>query len=173
MKALNKIKFVIDKVTEVISIIVLAVMTILTVYQVIARFIFNNPSSITEALAQYLFVWLIMFGSAYVYGSREHLTIDLLRDRFSPKLEMIIEILSNICLFVFVLAVCVIGGYIYAKGQAVQIDPSLLISKAVLYAALPVTGVITLFYCIYNSALAVHKYKTGEQDTGEKNNSLV
>lgn len=174
MKVLDKIKFVIDKFMEVLNVIILGIMTVLVVYQVFARFILNSPSAISEALSQYLFVWMIMFGSAYVFGAREHLTIDLIRDKFNPTVEMIVEILSNICLAIFILLVCVYGGYMYTKGQAVQIDPSLLISKAVLYVSQPVTGVITLFYCIYNSVLAVAKFKgsvvVAEDELG---NSLV
>lgn len=174
MKALTKIKSVIDKITEIICVIILAVMTILVSYQVFARFILHSPSAITQTLSQYLFVWMIMFGSAYVFGVREHLTIDLIRDKFSPRLEMIIEILSNIVLAVFIILVCIYGGWNYTQGQAVQIDPALLISKAILYISQPVTGVITLYYCIYNSFLAVAKFKgTVEVAKDELGNSLV
>ena len=61
-------------------------MTCMVSYQVFARFILHNPSAITQTLSQYLFVWLIMFGSAYVFGAREHLSIELIRDKFSPSL---------------------------------------------------------------------------------------
>ena len=37
MKVLNKIKFVFDKILEVLGIICLSIMTIMIVYQVIAR----------------------------------------------------------------------------------------------------------------------------------------
>ena len=174
MKVLDKIKFVIDKLMEVINVIILAIMSVLVVYQVFARFILNSPSAISEALSQYLFVWMIMFGSAYVFGAREHLTIDLIRDKFPPVVEMVVEILSNIVLAVFILLVCVYGGWMYTKGQAVQIDPSLLISKAVLYISQPVTGVITLFYAVYNTVLAVAKFKgTVQVEADEFGNSLV
>lgn len=174
MKVLDKIKFVIDKLMEVINVIILAIMSVLVVYQVFARFILNSPSAISEALSQYLFVWMIMFGSAYVFGVREHLTIDLIRDKFPPVVEMVVEILSNIVLAVFILLVCVYGGWMYTKGQAVQIDPSLLVSKAVLYISQPVTGVITLYYCVYNTVLAIAKYKgTVQVDADEFGNSLV
>ena len=174
MKALGKIKFVIDKFTEIISVIILAAMTCMVSYQVFARFILHKPSAITQTLSQYLFVWLIMFGSAYVFGAREHLTIDLIRDKFSPKLEMIVEIASNIVLAIFIILVCVYGGWNYTQGQAVQIDPALLISKAVLYVSQPITGIMTLFYCVYNTVLAVAKFKgTVEVDKDELGNSLV
>lgn len=174
MKVLGAIKSVIDKIMEVINVIILAIMSVLVVYQVFARFVLNSPSAISEALSQYLFVWMIMFGSAYVFGVREHLTIDLIRDKFPPAVEMVVEILSNIVLAVFILLVCVYGGWMYTKGQAVQIDPSLLVSKAVLYISQPITGVITLYYCVYNTALAIAKFKgTVAVDKDELGNSLV
>ena len=90
MKVLGAIKSVIDKIMEVINVIILAIMSVLVVYQVFARFVLNSPSAISEALSQYLFVWMIMFGSAYVFGVREHLTIDLIRDKFPPAVEMVV-----------------------------------------------------------------------------------
>ena len=144
MKILNQIKAVFDKILEVLGIICLSIMTIMIVYQVVARYVFNSPSAISEAMAQFLFVWMIMFGSAYVYGTLEHLTIDLLKDKFPPRMNMIVEIITNICLFAFILIICVYGGWKYTASQTARIDPSLHISMAILYASVPFTGVITL-----------------------------
>ncbi len=167
MKVLNGIKSVFDKVLAVLGTICLAVMTIMTTYQVITRYFFNKPSAIADAVSQFLFVWMIMFGSAYVYGSREHLTIDLLKDKFPPKMNLVVEILTNIVLFCFVVIVCVYGGYLYANSQIKQIDPSLGISKSILYASIPFTGVITAFYAIFNSVKSVADYKRGQRKTGD------
>ena len=168
MKALNKIKFILDKVLEILGIVTLAFMSVLVCYQVFARYLFNSPSSISGTLSQYLFVWMIMFGSAYVYGSREHLTIDILKDKFSPKTYMIVEIITNVCLFVFIAIVCVWGGWLYTQGQVVQIDPSLHISKAIMYASVPFTGLITLFYAVYNSIRAINNYNHGTRTHGDE-----
>ena len=159
MQVLNKIKRVFDKILEILGTACLGVMTVLVVYQVITRYVFNHPSGFSEVTAQYLFVWMIMFGSAYVYGSKEHLTIDILKDKFSPLVYMIVEIFTNICLFAFIYIVCVKGGWKYTVGQKMQIDPTIHISMAVLYASVPFTGVITLFYAVYNSVRAVFNYK--------------
>ncbi len=173
MKALNKTKFAIDKVLEILGIATLGVMTVLVCYQVAARYVFSSPSAISEVLSQYLFVWMIMFGSAYIYGSREHLTIDILKDRFSPKMGMIVEIVTNLFLFTFIVLVCVWGGWLYTVKQAVQVDPSLHISKAILYASIPFTGVITLYYAVYNCARAVDVYRKGEHLSGDQPSGTV
>ena len=163
MKALEGIKKVFDKILEILGTITLGIMTILVVYQVVTRYVFNAPSAFSEALAQYLFVWMIMFGSAYVYGPLEHLTIDLLKDKFPPRMNMIVEVITNICLFAFVLLICVIGGYLYTTGQVKQIDAALHISKAIMYASVPFTGVITMYYAIYNCVRSVRNYREGKR----------
>ena len=163
MKVLDAIKRVFDKILEVLGIICLAIRTVMIVYQVVARYVFNSPSAISEALAQFLFVWMIMFGSAYVYGTLEHLTIDILKDKFPPRMNMIVEVITNICLFAFVLLICVIGGYLYTTGQVKQIDAALHISKAIMYASVPFTGVITMYYAIYNCVRSVRNYREGKR----------
>ena len=163
MKVLDSIKKVFDKILEVLGTITLAIMSVLVVYQVVTRYVFNAPSAYSEALSQYLFVWMIMFGSAYVYGSKEHLTIDLLKDKFPPKMNMVVEVITNICLFAFILLVCVKGGYNYTMSQVKRIDPSLHISMAVLYVSVPFTGVITLYYAIYNIVRSIQDYKEGKR----------
>lgn len=168
MKVLNKIKAVLDKILEVLGTACLAAMTVLVCYQVITRYVFSAPSAISEALSQYLFCWMIMFGSAYVYGSREHLTIDILKDKFPPKANMVVEIITNICLFVFILVVCVYGGWLYTKGQIKQTDPNLHISMSILYASVPFTGIITLFYAVHGCAKAVDDYKNGQRKFGDE-----
>ena len=84
MQALTSIKRVADKVIEWLCIAILAVMTILVTYQVVTRYVFDESSAISEILAQYLFVWMVMFGSAYVFGLKEHLDITVLKDKMPP-----------------------------------------------------------------------------------------
>ena len=168
MAVLNAIRAVVNKIFEIISTIILALMTVLVTYQVVTRYVFSSPSAISEILSQYLFVWMIMFGSAYVYGSREHLTIDLLKDKFSPKLNVVVEVITNICLFLFIAIICVRGGYLYTVKSAPQIDPQLGISKAILYSSLPITGVATLIYAVCNCVDAIHNYKLGKRELGDE-----
>ena len=167
MKFLEAIKKVFDKILEILGTTTLGIMSILVVYQVVVRYIFNAPSTFSGVLSQYLFVWMIMFGSAYVYGSREHLTIDLLKDKFPPAMNMVVEIITNICLLAFIWLVCVRGGWAYTLSQVKRIDSTLNISMSYIYAALPFTGVVTLFYAVYNCARAVKEYKEGKRKTGD------
>ena len=167
MKAMSAIKGVIDKICEIIGTVALGAMSCIVIWQVFARYVLKNAGSVTQALSQYLFVWLIMFGSAYVFGSKEHLTIDILKDKFSPKMTMIVDIITNICLFAFVLIVMVLGGYEYTMKGISAVDASLQISMAFIYVSIPITGVMTLFYAVYNCMQAVVDYKAGKKEVSD------
>ena len=69
MQAFTAVKRGVDKVIEWLCIIILAVMTVLVTYQVVTRYFFSKPSAISETLAQYLFVWMIIFLAFHNYKS--------------------------------------------------------------------------------------------------------
>lgn len=159
MNVLERIKGILDKCLEWINIILLAVMTVLVTYQVIARYFFNAANAIAETLAQYMFVWTIMFGSAYVFGKREHLEISVLKDHLKPLPRFIVDCLINITLFVFALTVMVIGGYAQTSKQMIQLDAALQIPMGYIYMAVPICGVAMMFYAVYLCADDYRKYK--------------
>ncbi len=161
MQALTSVKRVVDKVMEWLCIAILGVMTVLVVYQVITRKVFNNPSAYSEAISQYLFVWMIMYGSAYIFGKKEHLDITVLKDKMKGATLMAVEILTNVCLVLFSVLVLTYGGYMIAGQQMATTDAALGIPMGVIYSAIPISGVFTLFYAVYNCFLAVDDYKKG------------
>lgn len=151
------IKKVVDTALQWFSILIVAVMTVLVTYQVVTRYVFNNPSAVSEAAARYLFVWLTMFGGAYVFGKREHMNLTFIAAKLKPKGRIILEIVSEALILAFALGVMSYGGKLYADMQLVQIDPSLNIPMAYIYWALPAAGVLILFYTICSEIVLVKK----------------
>lgn len=159
MQIFRNVKKVVDFVISWFCIILLAIMTFLVSYQVVTRFVFNNPSAISEILAQYMFVWLVMLGSAYVFGLREHLSITLLKDKMPPVLNMVVEVLIAALLIAFALGVTLKGGMANTILQMGATDASLLIPMGIIYSVIPISGVFMIFYSVFNIALAVEEYK--------------
>ena len=159
MSKFKSVKKVVDKIMDWLLIIMLAIMTILVTYQVITRYVFKSPSAVSEAIAQYMFVWLVMFGSALVFGDREHLEISVLKDKMSPKPRFIVEVLINFSLILFSIAVCIYGGIIGVFRQISTLDAALGISTGVIYISIPLCGIIMVFYAVYNIFLGYEEYK--------------
>ena len=160
MHAFTAVKRVVDKIIEWLCIAILGIMTVLVTYQVITRFIFDSPSRISEVLSQYLFVWMVMYGSAYVFGLREHLDITVLKDKMPPIGLLIVEILANVTLMVFALGVMLYGGGMVTGQQMLTMDAGLQIPMGVIYSSIPICGGFMLFYGVYNIALAFQEYKS-------------
>jgi TRAP-type C4-dicarboxylate transport system permease small subunit len=157
---LKSVKNTIDKILQWLCVVIVALMTFFVTYQVVTRYVFNKPSAVSETIARYLFVWLTVFGGAYVFGKRGHMNLVFIREKFSLKTQTILEILSEFLIAVFAILIMIYGGRIYTAKQVVQIDPSLMFSMAWIYGCLPVGGVLVLFYSIYNELELLKKLKS-------------
>lgn len=147
---LNSIKKKVDLVISYFCISIITMMTILVTYQVVARYLFNSPSTVSEVLSRYLFIWLVLVGGAFVFGLREHMAITFMRDRMPDKVRIILEMIGELATTAFALLVLSVGGYIGMTRQMGQLDSALQIPIGVIYAAIPLSGILTVFYCLYN-----------------------
>lgn len=147
---MNKLRNTINKIVEVFSVVLIAVMVLLVLWQVFARYILNNPSTFSETLTKYLFVWLVLVTSTYAYGSREHMRIEVLNNRLKGSALKAVNIAIECITIVFSAAIMVFGGAVITAMQMVQIDASLHIPMGIVYSIIPICGVITVFYCICN-----------------------
>lgn len=149
MKAFRK---VLDKVLSSVCAILFAIMTALTTYQVLTRYLFKAPSTWSEELVGYMFAWMALLGAAYVFGKRDHMNIPVVVERFAPKTQVMIAILGEILTLLFMALVLVYGGFAFTKLGMGQTTASLGIKVGTMYAVIPVTGIITVLYNIMNIA---------------------
>ena len=158
---MERLKNGMDKVLEWGCIAIMSLMTVLVTYQVITRYIFNRPSAVSEVLARYLFVWLVLLCAAYVFGLREHMNIPFVKDKLPRAGRIGCEMAGEIIIFLFALGVMVIGGYSGAVRQAAQMDSALQISMSLIYAAIPLSGICIVFYFFYNMKRLFEELKNG------------
>jgi TRAP-type C4-dicarboxylate transport system permease small subunit len=59
-------------------------MTLIVVYAVVARYIFNSPVGWSEEIAVYLMIWVVFLGAAYALKEDAHIGVDVLISRLSP-----------------------------------------------------------------------------------------
>lgn len=147
-----KFKSTLDRVLEVILVIIMGVMVINVLWQVGSRYLLQSPSSFTDELARYLLIWLSILGASYVTGKKMHLSIDLLAQKVSPEKRKSLNTLVYAIVAIFALLAMVIGGsrLVYIVSSLGQISPALEIPLSFVYIVLPVGGVIIIYYSILN-----------------------
>lgn len=145
---LNNLKNKIDAVLKWILVIIMAVMTLNVLWQVFSRFVLQNPSSFTDELARYLLVWAGILGASYVAGQKLHLAIDLLSTKLEGKSKSYLEIFIEACVFIFSLVVMVIGGIrlVFITLTLKQISAALQVPLGYVYLAVPLSGLLMMFY---------------------------
>ncbi|MEG0014569.1 MAG: TRAP transporter small permease [Cellulosilyticaceae bacterium] len=147
---MNALRKYLNKGLEIITVALLAFMVVLGVWQIVTRYVFNNPSVITEELLLYSFVWMGLLGSAYVFGKREHMRMSFFAEKFSEKVQFGISIATEAIVLATAALVLVWGGMNIVSLAMGQISPALNVQMGYLYMALPLSGIITIIYNVLN-----------------------
>lgn len=150
---------ILDKFLSSVIAVLVALMVLGCCWQVITRFILNDPSSWTEEFLRYALIWLTMLGAPYAYGQGSHLAINVLTARFSPKGKVIDKIFIEIVIMILCVTVFIIGGIMVTANSAGQISASLQLPMQIYYICIPISGVLTLFYCINNIVNDIKEFK--------------
>ncbi|WP_162045938.1 TRAP transporter small permease [Vibrio taketomensis] len=156
---IDAVKQWVDKVIAAVLMFIVAAMTLLVTYQVVVRYFFGSPSAVSEVLSRYAFIWLILIGSAYVFGLREHMSISFIKQKFSEKVQIFLEMFIEFSTAVFALLVMIIGGHSSAMRQMWQMDSALQIPMGVIYAAIPISGGLIIFYFLYQEFALLRRLK--------------
>ncbi len=147
---MDKAKNILDQILKVVSVVLFIAMVLLTTYQVIARYVFKSPSSISEVLTRYAFVWLIIVSATYVFGQRDHIAITFLRDKFKGIGRKIIDVAIECVIIIFSATIMVYGGFTVTQMNMLQYDSMLNIPTGIVYSIIPICGVLIILYSIYN-----------------------
>ena len=127
-------------------------LVISVVWQVFSRYVLNDPSTVTDELARFLFIWVGLIGAAYGLGQNKHLAIDLLLTRLesSPKKYTTLKIIINLIGLFFVTVIMIYGGgrLVIDTINAGQISPVLHIEMGLVYLALPMSGFFMLVFLL-------------------------
>ncbi len=142
----------INRLIEMVLVLIFALLVLDVLWQVFGRYVLGQSFSFTEEFARFALIWLSILGAAYLNGKREHLSMDFLLQKLSPeklaKRMQVIEIL----MFVFALVVMVIGGgnLVFTTLHLGQVSPAMHVSLGYVYAIVPMSGLLIMFYSIYN-----------------------
>ncbi|WP_434036421.1 TRAP transporter small permease [Formosa sp. 4Alg 33] len=129
---------------------IMGIMVLNVLWQVFTRFIVGTPSSFTDELSRYLMVWLGILGAAYVSGKNMHVAIDVLPQRFSERTQKQLRLFVFALVIAFAFVAMVVGGFrlVYITYVLEQRSPSLQIPLAAVYAVIPLSGMLIIYYKI-------------------------
>ena len=124
-------------------------MTAVGSYQIITRYFFNRPSTVSEELLTYSFTWMSLLASAYVFGKRDHMRMGFMADKLTGNFRKYLEIIIDLLSFSFAAVVMVYGGCSITKLTMIQTTASLRVPMGYIYVMVPVSGILIMIFCGY------------------------
>lgn len=118
----------------------MALMTLDVLWGVFTRYAMGNQASWTEELARFFLIWIGLLGAAYASGQRQHLSIDLLKNKPVRLIAAIIILFAG--------GTMVIGGanLVLITASLGQTSPALKLPMSMVYLVIPLAGLLIIFY---------------------------
>jgi TRAP-type C4-dicarboxylate transport system permease small subunit len=139
---------------ESLLVIIFALLVVDVLWQVFGRYVLNQSFSFTEEFARFALIWLAVLGAAYLNGRREHLAMDFLLNKLPPaRRNRRLQVIEAL-MMIFALVVMVVGGgnLVYTTLSLGQTSAAMHIPLGYIYAIVPVSGLLIMFFAIYNIA---------------------
>ncbi|OOB80192.1 MAG: hypothetical protein BEN19_06255 [Epulopiscium sp. Nuni2H_MBin003] len=142
---MKKISDIIYRLEILIASSAFAIMVIVTIANVLARFTIKKSFGWAEEIAYMMMNWSVYMGVCIVYKNQGLIAIDALVDRFPKKVQRILQI------FTFGLVGCtnlalVVWGYQYAIASIDRITPMLRWSYIYINISIPICCAILAAY---------------------------
>ncbi len=145
-------------------------MVILTLVQVIARYLLRNPPPWSEELARTCFIWVVYIGMSMACRKQEHVNVNFLAEKLPQTLQKWVNLISNLVVLFF-LGMMTISGILLVINTRTMMMTSVDIPMGVAYTSIAVMGVImTIYYIlfIWESLLCILKKDNREAADARK-----
>lgn len=90
-----------EKSGKAVSLLVI-VMMVTTVIEVVGRYAFHNPTYWAWPMNCQLFAIFTLFGGVYTLLKGGHIRVEMLYNRFSPKMKLIARLIALACFLIFI-----------------------------------------------------------------------
>ena len=90
-----KFRHGLDTVLSWVCALLFAAMVVVGTYQIVTRYFFGRPSTVSEELLTYSFTWMALLSSALVFGKRDHMRMGFLADKITGTPRKVLQIISE------------------------------------------------------------------------------
>lgn len=138
--------------------------------QVFARYVMDSPTNWSEELARYAFIWLSALTIPIALRYKKHVSLDILKSRFSINLELILETIRFIVVQIL-LIIYVYYSFKILGPTSRQVSPALKIPFSYFYISVFIGAICSVLYELENYLIYLlnlnEKIKMGgKQDNG-------
>jgi TRAP-type transport system small permease protein len=147
LNIIKKVLNTIDTIIEYICMGTLAILVCIVFYQVFTRYILHFTPRWSEETCVILMIWLGFVTLALGVKKGSHISISALVNLFPKPMQRVIFFIDEIVVMIFGIVITIYGQRLSAFTMSSTL-PATQLPSGVLYACLPVSGVLIIAYTI-------------------------
>lgn len=141
------------------------VMVLTIFFQVIARYVLNQPLAWSEELARYIFVWSVWLAVPYTVTKGRHIRLEIISDMLGNKAKFVMDMLFFLVSAAFFAYVGYHSvGVVQGIAKMKQVTPAMQIPKYLCYMSLPVGCFLGTFRFLQYGVLRVLRFRSNPDD---------
>ena len=148
---------------EWICVVLLAVMIVVTVYQVFMRSVLNDATSWSEEVALLLMIWFGYLGMALGVREKTHISIEFVFDHLPLGVRIVVDAIGRILVSAFACAM-VWEGIRLTSISTVQRFPATRLPRSSMYLVLVLSGSLMLVYIVEATVKLIRDTRLGRGD---------
>ncbi|RWZ59102.1 TRAP transporter small permease [Halobacillus fulvus] len=146
----------------------LLIIVVITILQVIARFVFDRPLIWSDELARFILIWMVFIGAAVVAFDDKHMAVEVIQEKMSPKMKLITSLIMRVLIIVFLFMTA------YSSIELVQVSHNLAsgaleIPYSYWRVAATVGSVLMILFIVIRTVYDVQSYRSGNY----RNTSII
>ena len=118
----------------------LALAALLGLWQIVTRFILQQPAEWTEVLIRFSLIWMVFLGIPLAFRLGAMVSVDVLHRAGGPGLRRVLETLATVAALALVTVIIVIGWDYAQRGRVQSVIGLEGVSMFWAYLAMPVGG---------------------------------
>lgn len=162
MKRIDKGMLRLKQAIEWIIFLLFIVVVLSGFVQVIGREFLHKSFIWSEELCRYAGVWLVMLGTAVLFGSDSHICLDYFLLKFPEKVRKCI-MLVNYVVMIFTMGWFSYYTIVMIQGTGTTPSPALGVPMGIIYLCLVLCGIFSIVFLLY-SAVKYYFYPKSEAE---------
>ena len=138
---------IVDRTIEFLCIGLLMIAVVVACLQVVLRYGFHSGLPWPEEVATWMFGWAVFLGMALATGRNAHIAIDVVLRRLGPRSHAAL-LLFNQSVMAATSIMLVVHGWAYTT-KVISSSPALQWPMQLFFVAVPVGGLLNLFFLLY------------------------
>lgn len=160
------IKRFIDNVLKAITVVLMAALCLVVIWQVITRFLLNNPSVWSEEISRYLLIWITFLGGSMGLTTGAHMGLVVVIEKIkSEKIRLVLHIFAYI-VCALIGYIFIRYGYIYTLSGMKRTMLCCSVPVGYVYMVMPFSGVVIVINSVEMIVKGIRTLVCGERVNG-------